>query len=198
MVDTFNYMKNFNFKDFGVLTGLVELGIDPTSLNYNTVSKYANEETRHKPELVESVYKKLASSFANIISRSSDADAVKATYILNKIASSDYVDWNPYFQNVINTCVQASIDSVSTKKYAANALKALTSLTGAAGHTVMYAIPLIGALLAGAGYLAERNVNEDQLETEKEKAKNIAYRSLTADVVKRLKQEGYIDPNNIE
>ena len=52
------------------------------------------------------------------------------------------------------------------------------------------AIPIIGALLSGSAYFAEKSVNEDSADVEKQKAKNIAYRTLAADVVRRLRDEG--------
>ena len=73
---------------------------------------------------------------------------------------------------------------------ASNMAKILPVAAGSFPGVALAAIPIIGALLAGSAYFAEKGVNEDTAEVEKQKAKNIAYRTLSADVARRLRDEG--------
>ena len=190
-------MDDFDYKTLGISIGLGELGISSDNVSAEVINKYAAMEEEDKASLIDNVYVKLASYFKDVLDYADENKYLPESYIFNKIASANSSNWNEYYQNVMDTTISAAYDSTEAMhKYAnpASALggitKGIAGITGSMSGATLAAIPVLGALLAGAGYMLEKNVNEDTAETEKQKAKNIAYRSLAADIVRRLKEKG--------
>lgn len=189
-------MDDFDYKTLGISIGLGELGISSDNISAEVINKYAAMEETEKAYLIDNVYVKLASYFKDVLDYADENKYLPESYIFNKIASADSSNWNSYYQNVIDTAISSAYDSTETFcKYAGPGImggltKGIAGITGSMSGATLAAIPVLGALLAGAGYMLEKNVNEDNAETEKQKAKNIAYRSLAADIVRRLKEKG--------
>lgn len=188
-------MDDFDYKTLGISIGLGELGISSDNVSADVINKYAAMEEENKAYIIDNVYVKLASYFKDVLDYADENKYIPESYIFNKIASADSSNWNDYYQNVIDTTISTACESTEIMtKHAGTALAGLTKgiagVTGSMSGATLAAIPVLGALLAGAGYMLEKNVNEDSAETEKQKAKNIAYRSLAADIVRRLKEKG--------
>lgn len=189
-------MDDFDYKTLGISIGLGELGISSDNISAEVINKYAAMEETEKAYLIDNVYVKLASYFKDVLDYADENKYLPESYIFNKIASANSSNWNSYYQNVIDTAISSAYDSTETFcKFAGPGImggltKGIAGITGSMSGATLAAIPVLGALLAGAGYMLEKNVNEDNAETEKQKAKNIAYRSLAADIVRRLKEKG--------
>lgn len=189
-------MDDFDYKTLGISIGLGELGISSDNISAEVINKYAAMEETEKSYLINNVYVKLASYFKDVLDYADENKYLPESYIFNKIASANSSNWNSYYQNVIDTAISSAYDSTETFcKFAGPGImsgltKGIAGITGSMSGATLAAIPVLGALLAGAGYMLEKNVNEDNAETEKQKAKNIAYRSLAADIVRRLKEKG--------
>lgn len=197
-------MDDFDYKTLGISIGLGELGISSDNISAETINKYAAMEEEDKASLIDNVYVKLASYFKDVLDYADENKYLPESYIFNKIASANSSNWNDYYQNVIDTTISAAYDSTESMYKYANPVgvlggitKGIAGATGSMSGATLAAIPVLGALLAGAGYMLEKNVNEDNAETEKQKAKNIAYRSLAADIVRRLREKG-LTIENIE
>ena len=189
-------MSDNTFKKFGTTLELFSYGVTPKNISSEVIELYNNADKAAEPDLVDHVYTKLAASFADLLRVTDNYEYAPEILVLTKVASANSNQWNSYYHNVVNTCINASIDSVSGMyKHASNpalgaAAKALPGVVGGLPGLALAAIPIIGALLSGSAYFAEKSVNEDSADVEKQKAKNIAYRTLAADVVRRLRDEG--------
>lgn len=189
-------MSDNTFKKFGTTLELFSYGVTPKNISSEVIEQYNNADKAAEPDLVDHVYTKLAASFADLLRVTDNYEYTPEILVLTKVASANSDQWNSYYHNVVKTCINASIDSVSgMHKHASNlalgaAAKALPGVVGGLPGLALAAIPIIGALLSGSAYFAEKSVNEDSADVEKQKAKNIAYRTLAADVVRRLRDEG--------
>ncbi len=189
-------MQDKIFKKLGTTLELFSYGVSPDKISSKAIECYNNADKSTKSDLIDHVYTKLAASFADLLRVTSSHDYAPEILVLTKVASSDTGQWNDYYQNIINTCVNASIASMDGMlKHASNLViggvaKAIPGVVGGLPGIALAAIPIIGALLSGSAYFAEKGVNEDSTDVEKQKAKNIAYRTLAADVVRRLRDEG--------
>lgn len=188
-------MKENIFTKLGTTMELSALGVTPDAMSADVVYTYNDVDQDLQDHLVENVYTKIAASFADLF-RNVDSHAyAPEILVLSKVASANKDNWNSYFQDVVSTCVNAAVDSIGSIKCASGAMasnmaKILPVAAGSFPGVALAAIPIIGALLAGSAYFAEKGVNEDTAEVEKQKAKNIAYRTLSADVARRLRDEG--------
>lgn len=129
-------------------------------------------------------WKKIAKCLCNIILHSGyDTANVKQAAALYASIATKENDLSDFDRNVM-------------KKSASTALKALSGVTGLMGSgfaSVGAMIPVLSALLGGAYYLGEKGLKEDTKSIEKDKARTMTYRALTADLVKRLHEQGLTD-----
>ena len=188
-------MQDNTFKKFGTTLELFSYGLTPQEVSSDVIDNYNSADDAAKTELVEHVYTKLASSFANLLRVANKREYAPEILVLTKVASANKDQWNPYYQNVIDACIGSSTASVDGMlKYANPAVsgffKALPGVLGSLPGLAVASIPVLGALLAGSAYFAEKEANEDSAAVELQKAKNIAYRTLAADVARRLRDEG--------
>lgn len=188
-------MQDKTFKKFGTTLELFSYGLTPQEVSSDVIDNYNSADANMESELIEHVYTKLASSFANLLRVTNKREYAPEILVLTKVASANKDQWNPYYQNVVDACIGSSTASVDGMlKYAnpatAGFFKALPGVLGSLPGLAIASIPVLGALLAGSAYFAEKEVNEDSATVELQKAKNIAYRTLAADVARRLRDEG--------
>lgn len=188
-------MQDKTFKKFGTTLELFSYGLTPQEVSSDVIDNYNSADANREPELIEHVYTKLASSFANLLRVTNKREYAPEILVLTKVASANKEQWNPYYQNVVDACIGASTASVDGMlKYANPAVsglfKALPGVLGSLPGLTIASIPVLGALLAGSAYFTEKQLNEDNATVELQKAKNIAYRTLAADVARRLRDEG--------
>lgn len=188
-------MSDNTFKKFGTTLELFSYGLTPQEVSSDVIDNYNSADANRESELIEHVYTKLASSFANLLRVTNKREYAPEILVLTKVASANKDQWNPYYQNVVDACIGSSTASVDGMlKYAnpatAGFFKALPGVLGSLPGLAIASIPVLGALLAGSAYFTEKELNEDNATVELQKAKNIAYRTLAADVARRLRDEG--------
>lgn len=188
-------MSDNTFKKFGTTLELFSYGLTPQEVSSDVIDHYNSADANTESELIEHVYTKLASSFANLLRVTNKREYAPEILVLTKVASANKDQWNPYYQNVVDACIGSSTASVDGMlKYAnpatAGFFKALPGVLGGLPGLAIASIPVLGALLAGSAYFTEKELNEDNATAELQKAKNIAYRTLAADVARRLRDEG--------
>lgn len=189
-------MDNYDFRKYGMVVEALSQGLNVDAINPDTVDAYNRMDEEYKEDLTEIMHKKLASCLSNMFYAADPIEFAPEIFLFRKIASSDSKNWNSYYDDAMKTAISASLDSVENMQKTASALSQMASfLPLTAGDLTGYAIaaiPILGAMLAGSAYFAHKDINEDEEDTEKTKGKQVAYRILSGDVARRLRDKGYV------
>ena len=172
--------ENYNF--FHMLGAEVELASNNISDDSYINMLCDNKKFSHDSNASDESSKIMARCFRNILvnfhDENNQKEAIKIASVMDHIANKS---------SNLNNYEKKFLIKAATSVKALGLLSAIPSKTvGLLGVS----IPALAALLGGAYYMGEREINEDSKEIEKDKAKTIAYRTLTADIVRRLKNEG--------
>lgn len=184
--------KDNTFFKLGKTLGITSTTNSITDKELSSVETYLDNiefDTNH----IENC-KKFASILESVIS-TFNSDKSPVCFHLKKIASEDSNNWNSHCEEVIDTCVNAleknNVDKFTFSKMAAVAetVARLGTMPIRAGAGIAgMGIPLMGALGGGLSWIAEKELSEDDLDTEILKAKIREYQRLSAEIDKEVKR----------
>ena len=142
---------------------------------------------------------KYAAILSNILNSVPETKGSESSFLLKKVASTSFENWNDTCENILDCCTKILIEQNISKntfaKYASFAeigLKAGTLPLAIASRAGGMGLPLLGAVGGGLSWLAEKELTEDDVKSEILKAQIKEYRALAATIEKQLREQyGY-------
>lgn len=192
-MENFYNMKNNNNSTFYKLGKIIGV----TAQSGDVLNNSPEEQIQHLENIIyDKEHVDYQKKFASIVVSIMDSfgNPTSPAYLhLKKIAAESYANWNDHCEEVIDTCISAlksnNVDSKEFSKVASAAELALRagSIPASIGlQTAGMLIPAAGALGGGLSWIAEKELSEDDVNTEILKAKIKEYQRLSAEIEKRL------------
>lgn len=190
-------MNNDFFYQFG------EAATYNTKTPLNLFKDYSFYKSASENAIYDEQQIKIAKAFvsitSSILSAFSDEPNSPVIHHLNKIASEDVSMWNDHCEDVLDNCMQFfQENNISKEEFAKTAGIAELALRSAmfpaayGSNLAAAAVPISGAAIGGLSYLAEKEINEDNVNNEILKAKIKEWQRLSAELNKELKERyGY-------